>query len=448
MTIATSLEELCTLVVDCPHSTPKWTDTGVVVLRSNNIRGGRLNLAERSYTDETHYQQRSRRAEIQAGDLVITREAPMGEVCIIPVGLRCCLGQRMVLLRPDAERCDGRFLLYALQSAPVQEQISWSEGTGSTVSNLRIPHLKALRIPTPPLAKQRAIAGVLGALDDKIEQNRRTARALERLARAIFRAWFVDFEPVKAKAAGAASFPSMPQAAFDALPTRLVDSAIGPVPEGWEVKAMSEVAEATKGLSYKGAGLVKDPAQFATAKPLHNLNSIYEGGGYKNHGVKYYSGDFKPRHVLKPGDLIVANTEQGFEYRLIGFPAIVPARFGPDGLFTHHTFKLHPRDDAGIGRHFLYHALLGGRVREEVCGCTNGTTVNMLSVDGLQRPLLCVPQAGIAESFEEAAGAIYQQSELLHDESAKLAELRDLLLPKLLSGEVRVGGAVTQAQTA
>ncbi len=86
---------------------------------------------------------------------------------------------------------------------------------------------------------QRAIAGVLGALDDKIEQNRRTARALERLARAIFRAWFVDFEPVKAKAEGRTAFPSMPQPVFDALPTRFVDSDLGPVPEGWEVKAVS-----------------------------------------------------------------------------------------------------------------------------------------------------------------------------------------------------------------
>ena len=85
---------------------------------------------------------------------------------------------------------------------------------------------------TPSLTEQRAIAGVLGAPDDKIEHNRRTARALERLARAIFRAWFVDFEPVKAKAGGATSFPSMPQAVFDALPTRFVDSDIGLVPEG------------------------------------------------------------------------------------------------------------------------------------------------------------------------------------------------------------------------
>jgi type I restriction enzyme S subunit len=92
------LEELCEAVIDCPHSTPVWIDHGVIVLRSSNIRHGRLDLGNPSFTDEYHYEERSRRARIQAGDLVITREAPMGEVCLIPENLKCCLGQRMVML--------------------------------------------------------------------------------------------------------------------------------------------------------------------------------------------------------------------------------------------------------------------------------------------------------------------------------------------------------------
>lgn len=100
------LSELCEAIVDCPHSTPAWTDSGVVVLRNQNIRNGRLDLSEPSYTDERHFAERTRRAVPRQGDLVITREAPMGEVCMIPPGLRCCLGQRMVLLRPDRDRVD------------------------------------------------------------------------------------------------------------------------------------------------------------------------------------------------------------------------------------------------------------------------------------------------------------------------------------------------------
>jgi len=105
----------------------------------------------------------------------------------------------MVLLRPDHTKVDPRYLLYALQSPEVQHDIGVHEGTGSTVSNLRIPALEALPIRTPSLPEQRAIAAVLGALDDKIELNRRMNRTLEAMARALFKSWFVDFEPVRAK---------------------------------------------------------------------------------------------------------------------------------------------------------------------------------------------------------------------------------------------------------
>ena len=116
------LIEICEAIVDCPHSTPKWTDEGIFVLRNSNIKNGRLDLSNPSFTDEFHYEDRSRRAKLRAGDLVITREAPMGEVCQIPDNLKCCLGQRMVLLRPSKEKCDGKYLLYALQSRKVQHE--------------------------------------------------------------------------------------------------------------------------------------------------------------------------------------------------------------------------------------------------------------------------------------------------------------------------------------
>lgn len=123
---AAPLAELCEQIADCPHSTPLWTDGGVVVLRNHNIRDGRLDLSSPSYTDESHFEQRSRRARLKAGDLVLTREAPMGEVCMVPENLRCCLGQRMVMLRPDPNKCDSRFLLYSIQSDAVQHEIKVS----------------------------------------------------------------------------------------------------------------------------------------------------------------------------------------------------------------------------------------------------------------------------------------------------------------------------------
>jgi type I restriction enzyme S subunit len=189
-----TLESLCELVVDCPHSTPKWTDSGIIVLRNQNIKNGVLDLSNPSFTNEEDYQKRVKRAIPRAGDIVITREAPMGEVCIIPEGLKCCLGQRQVLLRPRNEIC-GEYFFWALQSPYVQDQISWNEGTGTTVSNVRIPVLKALMIPRLPKHEKQS-AKILSVLASKLEVNQKTNQTLEQMAQALFKSWFVDFDPV------------------------------------------------------------------------------------------------------------------------------------------------------------------------------------------------------------------------------------------------------------
>jgi type I restriction enzyme S subunit len=235
------LSQLCEQIADCPHSTPLWTASGVIVLRNQNIRNGRLDLSSSSYTDEYHFEQRSRRARLKAGDLVLTREAPMGEVCMIPKNLRCCLGQRMVMLRPDPQKCDSRFLLYSIQSEAVQHEIKVNEGTGSTVSNLRIPLLEALPIPHPPLAEQKAIAAVLGALDDNIELIRRMNATLEAMARALFQSWFVDFDPVRAKLDGRQPVGLDPDTAA-LFPDAFQDSEVGHIPNGWAVGRVVDVS--------------------------------------------------------------------------------------------------------------------------------------------------------------------------------------------------------------
>ena len=167
-----TIRDLCSIVVDCPHSTPTWTVSGKIVVRNNNIKNGRIDFSSPSYTDDEHFQQRIKRATPQGGDIILTREAPMGEVGMIPEGAICCLGQRMVLLRANPDLCDNYYLLYSLQSTYVQHQISWSEGTGTTVSNLRIPHLEQLKIPYLPLLSQKQISSILKCIEAKIELNR------------------------------------------------------------------------------------------------------------------------------------------------------------------------------------------------------------------------------------------------------------------------------------
>lgn len=181
-----TIRELCSVVVDCPHSTPKWTANGKIVIRNKNIKHGKIDFSSPSYTDDEHFAQRIKRAKPQPGDIIITREAPIGDVGMIPESTECCLGQRMVLLRANQSVCDNFYLLYSLQSLYVQHQISWSEGTGTTVSNLRIPHLEQIQIPYLPLEQQAKISSVLRALEEKIENNRRLNDNLQQQAAALF----------------------------------------------------------------------------------------------------------------------------------------------------------------------------------------------------------------------------------------------------------------------
>lgn len=141
------LYELCTDVIDCPHSTPEWRTEGIRVVRNFNLNNGNLDFTEGYYVDEETYYNRIKRAKPEAGDIIISREAPMGVVAIVPDHLKCCLGQRLVLLKVDKTKVNPIYLLFVLMSDFVQTQFRRADATGSIVSNLCIPDLKDIIIP-------------------------------------------------------------------------------------------------------------------------------------------------------------------------------------------------------------------------------------------------------------------------------------------------------------
>ena len=315
--------------------------------------------------------------------------------------------------------CDTRFLYYGTKG-----RISLEGYKG------HFPEFRNRWIVVPPASEQRAIGRILGSLDDKIELNRRMNRTLEAMARALFRSWFVDFDPVRAKDEGRA--PAHMDAATAALfPDRFSENGL---PEGWRWEPFTRHATVRKGLSYKGSGLCGE----ADGIPLHNLNSILEGGGYKYDGIKHYLGDHKDRHKIQPGDLIIANTEQGFDELLIGHSALVPATFGPKGLFSHHLYKLERVSRSPLSPEWFYLALSCSWIGERVRAFSNGTTVNMLPADAFELPVLPVPPAPVVDAMNRIVRPMFANQVAATGEARTLAALRDALLPKLMSGELRV----------
>ena len=218
------------------------------------------------------------------------------------------------------------------------------------------------------------------------------------------------------------------------FPDRLTSSRRwGEIPEGWEVKALSGCIDLARGLSYKGSSLA------STGMPMHNLNSIHEGGGYKEDGIKYYNGNFQDRHVTQPGDVLVANTEQGHDRLLIGFAAIVPKYLGDEGLFSHHLYRIRPNRSSALSADYVCQLFNTRSMHGIASGYATGTTVNMLPVDALRIPSIVVPPSRLVTTFSRVAEAVRERQYSLLTECQNLAAQRDGLLPRLVSGELAMG---------
>ncbi len=406
-----------------------WTGT-IPWVSAKDLKVFRLHDAEDHVTAEA----------VDAG----SRLAPAGSIFLLVRGMTLhndvpiCVAMRDMAFNQDIKALmpksgvDATFLTYWLLSQK-PALLSSVDSAGHGTGRLNTDTLKAMTVEVPPLAEQKAIAAVLGALDDKIELNRRMNATLEAMARALFLSWFVDFDPVRRNKDEGGRKKDEVSALF---PDSFEDSPIGLVPTGWKVERLDAHITAARGLSYKGEGLRDD----RTGLPMHNLNSIYEGGGYKHQGIKYYEGEYREKHLVEPGDMIVTNTEQGFDHLLIGHAAIVPRCFGPKGIFSHHIYRVRFKPTSPFSPHYLVELFNNHRWHYWISGFSNGTTINMLPIDALEMPLLVVPPKELVMKFTALAQAAHDQIEDNIQQSRTLATMRDTLLPKLLSGELSVAG--------
>ena len=385
-----TIRELCSVVVDCPHSTPKWTANGKIVIRNKNIKHGKIDFSSPSYTDDEHFAQRIKRAKPQPGDIIITREAPIGDVGMIPENTECCLGQRMVLLRANQSVCDNFYLLYSLQSLYVQHQISWSEGTGTTVSNLRIPHLEQIQIPYLPLEQQAKISSVLRALEEKIENNRRLNDNLEQQAQSYFQELFVDNAD-----------PEWTTGTISDLGTVVGGST--PSKAKPEYYTESGIAWITpKDLSINKSKFIS-----------HGENDITELG-LKNSSAA----------IMPEGTVLFSSRAP------IGYIAIAAGE-----VTTNQGFKsVVPKPE--IGTPFVYFFLKN--TLPVIEGMASGSTFKEVSGSTMKNVPAVIPDAEILAKFSDFCAPIFAQQRTLEEQNQSLAKLRDSLLPKLMSGEIDV----------
>ncbi len=396
-------------IVDCPHSTPSWTDVGYFVVRNYNLSNGRIIKEKASYTNYDNYVYRTKRAVPKVGDSILSREAPIGQVGYVNNEEKLCLGQRVVLIQP--KKIDAKFLLYQLISPSVQRQFKRSDGSGSTVSNLRLPLIENTLVDLPDPQIQIRIASALSTYDDLIENNEKRIKTLEEMAQLLYTEWFVKFK-----------FPGHEK-------VKMVDSGTkyDKIPEGWKVKKLSEVANIIRGRSYSS----EDINDFIGDYYMVNLKSFNRGGGFRFDGVKYFSGTINSNQSLEAGDIVVAVTDMTTDRAVIARPARVPEING-QVTFSADVVKI---NSDVLPNSFLYKILSSYRFTETTKQKANGANVLHLKPTAILEYDAIIPDHKSLIEFAKLCEPAINEVDKLVKQIDILIKTRDLLIPQLVTGK-------------
>jgi type I restriction enzyme S subunit len=405
-----------------------YTATGVPVIRGQNM-GARWITGPFVFVSEIKSQ--SLAANLACpGDIVFTQRGTLGQVSLVPESSyrSYLISQSQMKLTVNPAVADPLFIYYLFISDEQQNYIhQHAIQTGVPHTNLGI--LRSTPITLPPLDEQRAIAHILGTLDDKIELNRRMSQTLEEMARALFQSWFVDFDPVHAKAEGrwkkGRTLPGMPAEMWDLWPDSFEESELGPIPKGWSVGRLGDVAEivggstpSTKEPAYWEAGV----HHWATPKDLSKITApvlLETERQITDIGLAEISSG-----LLPVGTVLLSSRAP------IGYLAIAETPVAINQGF------IAMKPNAGISNIFLW--LLVHFSHDAILARANGSTFLEISKANFRPIMASMPPTAVMECFDRLARPWFQRLVRCEKERRDLTQLRDALLPRLISGELRV----------
>lgn len=389
-------------LVDSPitYGVVKPGDDGdVPFVRGGDISGGRIAVSQlRTITDEVSKQYK--RTLLQGGELLVSLVGNPGQVAIAPNELEGANIARQVGLVRLPNEVDTRYVSYFLQS-PIGQSALGAQSLGSVQQVINLRDLRNVKVPLPPLSEQRAIAGVLGSLDDKIALNRRMNRTLESMARALFLSWFVDFDPTHANATPTPGQPTLPPDLAARFPATFTPSPLGNIPAGWEVRKVGDcIARLKVGLKYN-----QKSASVSGTIPI-----LDQG---KSGIIGYHSNE--PGVIATLQEPVVVFANHTCYMRLITFPFST-------------IQNVLPFVGKGVDTVWAFYATLGLQSFVEYKGHWPDFLINEI----------IVPTPELTNMFRRQVQPFIEKIQKNEEESRTLAALRDALLPKLLGGELHM----------
>ena len=394
---------------------------GVPVISGEHLRNTRLEEQRFNFVTIQHAD-KLKNSNVFKGDVIFTHAGSIGQCAVIPAKSqhsRYILSQRQFYLRCDTNQVLPEFVTYFFKSHQGQHLLL-ANASQTGVPSIARPssYLKTIQIPVPPLAEQREIANILGALDDKIELNRRMNATLVAMARALFQSWFVDFDPVRAKAEGRQ--PAGMNAETAALfPDTFEDSVLGPIPKGWEIRPLDDIAHFLNGLA-----LQKFPVSGSSSLPVIKIAQLKNGHDTKR--ADRCSDKIPQDYVVRDGDVLFSWSGS----------LEVEVWTGGDGALNQHLFKISSQI---YPKWFYYLWTLSHLEHFRSIAAGKATTMGHIQRKHLSDAKVLVPPSTLLLKMSENLSPLVASNTARKLQSKDLERLRDALLPKLLSGELRVG---------
>jgi type I restriction enzyme, S subunit len=406
----------------------EYSDEGVPLISVGEIRQGYFEVGEKTPRVGKKTIERLPKFVLEIGDIVFGRKGGIDRNAIVRSEQRgWFLGSDGIRLRLSTNKHSSLFFSYQMQSPAIRKWIL-QNSEGTTMPSLNQEILGRVPIVIPPLSEQKAIAQILGTLDDKIELNRKMNATLEAMAQTIFKSWFVDFDPVKAKAERRST--GMPSHLTALFPDHFEGGDFGEIPVGWRYQPLGSLIDLQRGNTYKSS------LKGLPGPVLLGLASIERNGGFRDDKLSTYGGESPTNLILKPGDLFASLKDVTQSADLLGAVAKVPPHIS-EGRLTQDTVKLIFKTEK-CSRQVVYRTLLTPSYRDYCRSHATGTTNLGLSRDDFLAYPILQPSEPILRVFDAHIDTIENAVNARIAQSCTIAALRDSLLPKLISGQLRI----------
>jgi type I restriction enzyme S subunit len=416
-----TLDEITTLITDGKHGDCQdLASSGYYFLSVKDVKGDRLNYEQARQIAQKDFEETHRRTNLEPGDILFTNTGTIGRMAIAPANeltRRTTFQKSVAILKPRANIVTSKYLFYLLK-AENGRLSAFAEGT--TQKNLLLKDFRSFEIgKLPPIEDQKAIAHILGTLDDKIELNRKTNETLEAMAKALFKSWFVDFDPVRAKAEGRPT--GLPAEISDLFPDSFEDSELGEIPRGWEVKALDEIAHFLNGLALQKF----PPEEGGATLPVIKIAQLKKGDST---GADRCSTSVPAEYVVRDGDVLFSWSGS----------LAVDIWSGGDGALNQHLFKVTSKT---YGKWFIYQWVMFHLPVFQEIAQGKATTMGHIQRHHLSEAKALLPESSLLAAMDSVFSPLLDRVFGLRRQSIELSSIRDALLPKLISGELRIPDA-------